>query len=481
LLRIRKCGSNILIVGDQNIGASLQSSILKDSSHRFKVSGFITLEEKRIGSTINATPIIGTPKDIPAIVKDKDIEYIFIALDSASNAQMKKVIKISQNTGVLTRITPGVVDLVNGKFSLNDLREIKFEDYLDRKPVKFDLSILRGEFYQKSILVTGAGGSIGSSLCEELLSFSPSKLIALDLSENNLFNVSRRLRETSSKSGTNQTEMIYKIVDIKDKVLLDRLLEINPVDYIIHAAALKHVPFSEENALMAVETNVCGTLNLLLCTNKFKIKKFIYISTDKAVEPISIMGATKRIGELLIKSFSIGEHTNTKFMAVRFGNVIGSSGNVVEIITEQLQKRSNITITDPKMERYFMSLEEAAKLIMEAIAIGENGEIFVLDMGKPVKIVDLARDIALFYGRQLGNEDIIYIGKRKAEKLNEKLFGRTEVKVETSLNKIFKVEEKVNIKGLLEKITKLCENIGSYDDTQIREVIFSIINGQNKD
>lgn len=473
--KIKKGKDNILIVGDRNIGVSLQQSILKDRTHQFNIVGFITLTKSRIGSTVNATPIIGMPEDIPSIAKSEDIKCIFIALDSASNEEMKKVIKISQDTGVSTRINPSIVDLVNGKFSLNDLREVKFEDYLDRKPVKFDLDKLKGEFFGKNILVTGAGGSIGASLCEELLAFNPAKLIAIDLSENNLFNVSQRLTDIKKKMPANTTELIYKILDIKDQALLGKLLETNHPDYLIHAAALKHVSFCEENPQAAIQTNVYGTLNILLLSNKAKIKKFIYISTDKAVNPISVMGVTKRIGELLVKAFSQDESFKTKLMAVRFGNVIGSSGNVVEIFTRQLQKGLPLTITDSKMERYFMSLEEAAKLIMETIVMGVKGETFVLDMGRAVKIKDLAVDIALFYGRGLKEKDIIYIGKRKAEKITEDLFGSSEEKIPTSLGKIFEVREKILTEGLIDKVKRLCQNLDKLDEQEAKRELFAII------
>ncbi|MBP7087699.1 MAG: polysaccharide biosynthesis protein [Candidatus Omnitrophica bacterium] len=473
--KIKKGKENVLIVGDQNIGVSLQQSILQDRTHQFNIVGFITLVKSRIGNTVNATPIIGLPEDIPSIAKNEDIKCIFIALDSASNEEMKKVIKISQNTGVLTRISPSIVDLINSKFSLNDLREVKFEDYLDRQPVKFDLDKLKGEFFGKNILVTGAGGSIGASLCEELLVFEPARLIAIDLSENNLFGVSQRLTEIKKKMPANSTEIIYKILDIKDQVLLGKFLEANSVDYLIHTAALKHVPFCEENPQMAIQTNLYGTLNLLLLADRVKIKKFIYISTDKAVNPISIMGVTKRIGELLVKDFSHNKSSQTKFMAVRFGNVIGSSGNVVEIFTHQLQKGLPLTITDSRMERYFMSLEEATKLIMEAIVIGGEGETFVLDMGRAVKIRDLADDIALFYGRQIKEKDIIYIGKRKAEKITEDLFGLNEEKMPTSLGRIFEVREKVPTEGLIDKVKKLCQDLNQLNEREIREELFAII------
>jgi FlaA1/EpsC-like NDP-sugar epimerase len=473
--RLRKKQENILIVGDQNIAASLQYSILKDYNYQFKIVGFITFNKSRVSDTISAIPIIGTIDAVPALVAEKNIKYIFIAVDQASNEEMKRIIKISQGSGAFVRIVPSILDVVNGKFALKDLREIKFEDYLEREPVKFDTEKIKDTFYKKRILVTGGGGSIGSSICKELIKLNLEKLIVLDISETNLFKVSRELNALNEKANLKGVELVYKIMDVRDAVSLEKLFAQQPLDYVVHAAALKHVVLCEENPLEAISTNVYGTLNLINASLKEGIKKFIYISTDKAVEPTSVMGATKRIGELLIKWFSADSSVKTKFTAVRFGNVIGSSGNVVEIFTDQLQRKEKLTITDPEMTRYFMSLDEATKLILEAISLGKGGEIFVLDMGTPIKIKDLAYDIALFYGSHLKAHDFLYIGKKKGEKLSEKLFSAREKKVATNCNKIIKVEEEVSMKGLLEKINHLAENSYQYGEDEARQALFSIV------
>lgn len=473
--RLKGKRENILIIGDQDIAASLQSNLLKDQYHQFKMVGFITFDRNRLGSTINAIPVIGLLEEVPNLVKQNKIKYIFIAVDSASNTEMKRIIKIAQQSGASVRIVPTILDVVNGRFSLRDLREVRFEDYLDRKPVEFDMERLKDEFYKKTILVTGGGGSVGSSICKELIMHKPAKLIVLDISEHNLFCISNVLDDICQKENLS-TEIVYKIADINGKKALMNLFKTQKdIDYVIHTAAHKHVSLSEVNSIPTIMVNVFGTLNLITVASQFKMKKFVYISTDKAVEPVSVMGATKRLGELLIKSVSKNDSIKTKFMAVRFGNVIGSSGNVIEIFTEQLQQGGPLTITDPGMERYFMSLDEATKLILQAISIGEGGEIFVLNMGKPVKIKDLAYDIALFYGKHLRKEDIVYIGKRKGERLSEKLFAKKEKRTLTHYKKIFKAEEDVDTEGLIEKTEELYRLTYGQDEAKALEYLFSLI------
>lgn len=474
--RLKGRKENILIIGDQDIAASLQSSILKDQYYQFKMVGFITFDRNRLGSTINAIPVIGLLEEVPNLVKQHNIKYIFIAIDSASNTEMKKIIRVAQQSGATVRIVPTILDVVNGRFSLRDLREVRFEDYLDRKPVEFDMERIKEEFYKKTILVTGGGGSVGSSICKEVVKLKPDRLIVLDIAEHNLFCTSSLLEDICKNENLFSTERVYKIIDINDKTALNNLFKTyQSIDYVIHAAAHKHVPLSEVNPLPTIMVNVYGTFNLITTASQFEVKKFVYISTDKAVEPISVMGATKRLGELLIKSVSEDHSIQTKFMAVRFGNVIGSSGNVVEIFTRQLQRGEPLTITDPGMERYFMSLDEATKLILQAISMGEGGEIFVLDMGKPLKIKELAYDIALFYGRHLKGKDIIYVGKRKGERLTEKLFSEEEKKVPTSSTKIFKAEQDLDTEGLVEKIEELSKISQEGNETKSLEYLFSLV------
>lgn len=480
--KFKRKRENILIVGDQDIAASLQSNILKDQHQQFRMVGFVTFDRSRLGTTIDATPVVGLLEDVPNLVKQNNVKYIFIAVDSASNVEMKKIIKIAQQSGTLVRIVPTILDVVNGRFSLRDLREIRFEDYLDRKPVEFDMEKIKDEFYKRTILVTGGGGSVGSAICKELMRFKPAKLIVLDISENNLFGISQKLSDICKNENLSATELIYKMADINDKISLKNLFKAHDerIDYVIHAAAHKHVPLSEINCVPTIITNVYGTLNLITLSSQFNVKKFVYISTDKAVEPVSVMGATKRLGEFLIKSVSKDDSIKTKFIAVRFGNVIGSTGNVVEIFTEQLKQGVPLTITDPDMERYFMSLDEATKLILQAISIGEGGEIFVLNMGKPVKIKDLAYDIALFYGKHLRKEDIVYIGKRKGEKLSERLFAEKENKISTCFKKIFKVEEDIDTEGLIERVEELCRLANEQDEAKALEYLFSLIASSQK-
>ncbi|MCM8832225.1 MAG: polysaccharide biosynthesis protein [Candidatus Omnitrophica bacterium] len=475
LYKIAQEKENVLIVGDKDIAVSLHYSILKDTAHKFKIVGFITFEQSRVGDTINTIPIIGMPQDIHNLVRQKKIKYIFIALDNATTEQMKSIIKICQATEAIVRIVPSIVDVINGKFSLKDLREIRFEDYLEREPIKFDIAKLKNAFYKKNILITGGGGSIGCNIAKQLLKFSPNQLFILDISERNIFEVFRKLKDIQEKENLKDTQIFYRILDIRDKLGLEKFSANLKLDYVIHTAALKHVFLCEENILEAITTNIYGTLNMIEFSIKLGAEKFIYISTDKAVEPISIMGATKRVGELLVKNFSLTNKAKTKFISVRFGNVIGSSSNVIEIFSSQLQKKEPLTITDENMQRFFMSLDEATKLILESIYMGKGGEIFILDMGLPIKIKDLASDIALFYGKNLKEEDIIYIGKRKGEKIIEKLYSQNETKIPTEHPKIFRVEENIDVKDLVEKLKNFEQSLYQYEEKQLKDWLFSLI------
>ena len=467
--RLLKKRENVLIIGDGDSAASLQYSILKDHFHQFRIVGFISLDKKRVGDMINAIPIIGDITSLDYFVKKKNIKYVFIALDKASNQDMKNIIKTLYNLRIETRIVPSMFELIDKNIALKDLREIRFEDYLGREPVNFDIEKIKSMFFKKNILITGAGGSIGSGIAKELIKFKPNKLLLLDISENNLFKLSMQLNEINN----NQVDLIYKVIDIRNSIYLEELLEENPIDYFIHTAALKHVPFCEDNIREAISINIYGTLVCLNLATKYNVEKFVYISTDKAVEPESIMGATKRVGELIVSFFS-KKNSKTKFMIVRFGNVIGSSGNVIEIFSYQLQNKKPITITDKNMARFFMSLDEAVKLILESISIGENGDVFILDMGRPIKIKDLASDMALFYGRNLKESDFVYIGKRKGEKIEERLFNKDEILIKTDLDKIFKtrISSKEN---LLDEVNNLIENVYKYSEQELKERLFFII------
>ncbi|MDD5070949.1 MAG: SDR family NAD(P)-dependent oxidoreductase [Candidatus Omnitrophica bacterium] len=473
--RPRRKNENVLIVGDKDIAVSLLYSVRQDFNHSFNVVGFISQQAERIGSTINAIPILGLVSHIQRLVNEKNVKYIFIAIGQASNDEMKKIIKISQKTNAQVRIVPTMLDVVDGKFSLRDLREIRFEDYLDRSPVEFNLQQAWQKFNCKTVLITGGGGSIGSSICREIVKLRPAKLIVFDVSEDNLFKISQQLKDPRRKDKMDDVECLYKLGDIREEKAVERIFEDHKIDYVIHSAARKHVPLSEINIIEAISTNVFGTLNMAKISAKYAVKKFIYISTDKAVEPTSVMGATKRVGEFIIRCLGDNKEISTKYIGVRFGNVIGSSGNVVETFSYQLQRGTAVTITDPDMQRYFMSLGEATKLILQAASLDDNSGLFVLDMGQPVKIKDLAYDMALFYGRHLKEEDIVYIGKRAGEKMTEKLWGTRETEIKLPFTKIFKVEENCLFSDVLEKVEGLRKLLSEYDENRAKDALFSIV------
>lgn len=465
---------NVLIIGDEDTAFSLQADIIKSYNAMLKIVGFITQNRERVGNRINAIPVIGTIADIEDIVRKEKVEYVFIAVDHADNRQMKEIIRKIQNLGVETRIVPTVIDWISKGVSLRELRELSFDDYLRRNPVRFDLGELRDFFSNTTIFVSGGAGSIGAEICRKLVRLNPRKVIIFDRSENNVFYLHRELMDFISERLKGNIEVVPLIGDIRDRLILEKVFAKHNIDYVIHTAALKHVPLSETNIWEAISINVCGTLNMMEVSIKYNVKKFMYISTDKAVEPISVMGATKRVGELLVKYFSQRSGVNTKFMVTRFGNVIGSSGNVIEVFTRQLGEGEKLTITHPAMERFFMSLEEASSLILKAISVGEGGEIFVLDMGEPVKIKDLAYEIALFYGKRLEEKDFVYIGPRRGEKLKEKLFFDYERKILTPHKKIIVAQDgKYDFYKFIDEIRDLCCNI--LDDISSKDKIFALV------
>lgn len=478
--RAAKKTENVLIIGSGDMAATMLRLLSVERTRKFNVAGFITADIDMVGKTIDSVPILGTAEKLPDIVKRYDVKYIFMAASAEDDRNLKDTLKAAYGTNATVRIVPSVRELVGKKFALNDLKDIKYEDYLERSVVEFDTAALREDLCGKSIMVTGGGGSIGLSICKELLRYGPARIIVLDISENNLFRASYDIKEACDKLGIKETEIVCRIADVRDMSILKEVFGRYPVDYVIHAAALKHVPLAESNVTEAVTTNVGGAVNLMDCAQAYNVLKFVYISTDKAVEPVSVMGMTKRVGEILVKSRSSDPSVRTRYIAVRFGNVIGSCGNVIEIFTHQLKEGRKITITDPHMERYFMCLDEATKLILEAIRIGRGGDILVLDMGSPVKIKDLAYGMALFYGRHLTDDDIVYTGGREGEKTSEKLFSRTELPAPTSFTKIFKAREDTDAAGIDGDARRLCDTAGRREEDKTKDMLRSIIEKYGK-
>lgn len=421
----------VLIVGAGDAGVLAVRELRKRDYREGRPVGFIddNLGKQRLH--IMGIPVLGTRKDIPRVVKGHGVDEVIIAMPSASGEAVREIVQICKKTGVALKIMPGVQDLLSGNIEIKKIRDVQVEDLLRRDPVSINLEEIAGYVEGSAVLITGAGGSIGSELCRQVCSFRPGKLILLGHGENSIFEIEQELK--SDYPGiTCETE----IVDVKDRDKVLLIFERYHPEVVFHAAAHKHVPLMERNPEEALKNNVMGTYNLADAADKVGVKTFVLISTDKAVNPTSIMGASKRTAEMVIQS--LDKRSHTRFVAVRFGNVLGSRGSVIPTFKKQIANGGPVTVTHPEMIRYFMTIPEAAQLVIQAGAMAKGGEIFILDMGKPVKIVDLAEDLIRLSGFE-PHEDIKieFTGIRPGEKLYEELLTAEEGTTSTTHSRIF--------------------------------------------
>jgi FlaA1/EpsC-like NDP-sugar epimerase len=359
------------------------------------------------------------------------VDEIIIAAPSATRQELRAILEKIQATGIKPKILPAVESVLHGKVSLGEVREVAIEDLLGRKEVQLDGHAIAAYVRGKTVLVTGAGGSIGSEICRQVCRFEPKRLILLEQAENPLFFIEGELRRECKG-----VELVPVVADVCDEVRIDQVFAQHRPDVVLHAAAHKHVPLMEANPGEAVRNNVLGTRNVARSADKHKAAGFVMISTDKAINPTSVMGTTKRLAELYVQAMAA--HSATQFISVRFGNVLGSNGSVVPIFREQIRKGGPVTVTHPEMTRYFMTIPEATQLVLQAASTGESGQVFVLDMGEPVRIVDLARDMIRLSGFTPGEDiEIVFSGMRPGEKLFEELSLGSEGISKTKHEKIF--------------------------------------------
>ncbi|NUU75308.1 polysaccharide biosynthesis protein [Paenibacillus xylanilyticus] len=423
-------GSNTLIVGAGDCG-TLVSRELRNSSLGLQLVGFIDDDLNKLKLQIHGHPVLGTRERIPSIVKEKQIKEIIIAIPSASKKEISDIVEICKNTGVKLKMIPRLNDLISGKVSLSKIRDVSVEDLLGRDPITTDLDGIMNYVQHKRVLVTGAGGSIGSELCRQLAKFRPRKLLLLGHGENSIFNIEMELRKTFP-----ELELETLIADIQDRERMKNVFDDHHPQVVFHAAAHKHVPLMERNPTEAVKNNVFGTQNVADCADLYGVERFVLISSDKAVNPTSVMGATKRIAEMYIQTMNAS--SSTKFVAVRFGNVLGSRGSVIPFFKQQIADGGPVTVTHPEMVRYFMTIPEAVQLVLQAGSFAEGGEIFVLDMGSPVKILNLAEDLIKLSGYEPYEDiEIKFSGIREGEKLYEELLTDEENVTATQHNRIF--------------------------------------------
>jgi FlaA1/EpsC-like NDP-sugar epimerase len=423
--------SRVLVIGAGQAGAAIIRELRDNPRFGKQVIGVIDDDPTKIGTRIMGKKVLGNRDSIPRIVRKRDINEIIIAIPSASRKEIQAIASICEKTGCKTSILPGYIDLIDGKVSIAKLREINVEDLLGREPVTLDIEGVSRYIKGKVVLVTGGGGSIGSELCRQLADLIPEKLVGMDIYENNLYELSIEIQSTHP-----ELKFVPVIASIRYRESLSRVFEEYRPDVVFHAAAHKHVPLMESNPQEALLNNIVGTKNVIDLSDEWGVEKFILISTDKAVNPTNVMGATKRVAEMLMQDKS--HKSRTSYSAVRFGNVLGSNGSVVPLFQKQIEQGGPVTVTHPEVTRYFMTIPEAVQLVIQTGAMAAGGEIFVLDMGEPVKIKDLAESLIRLSGYTPYTDiDIVYTGLRPGEKLYEELLMEEEGLKETSHGSIF--------------------------------------------
>jgi FlaA1/EpsC-like NDP-sugar epimerase len=421
----------ILLIGAGRAGMMAAREIRDNAGIDLEVKGFVDDDPNKQGTLIGGVRVLGTTEELAGLVREHAIDHVVISIAQASRAEFRRLLELCERVPVKVRTIPGLYELLQGKVEVSRIRNVHIEDLLGRPAINLDEESMRDLLVGRSVMVTGAGGSIGSELARQVARFQPARLLLVERAEFALFNIERELRELDP-----QLALVPCVVDAGDETGLRQVFEAYRPAIVVHAAAHKHVPLMEENPCEAVKNNVLATHRLGCLAGEFGVEAFVLISTDKAVRPTSVMGASKRVAELVIQQ--LNSQYRTRYVAVRFGNVIGSAGSVIPIFREQIRKGGPVKVTHPEMVRYFMTIPEAAQLVLQAAALGEGGEIFILDMGEPVRILDLAKDTITLSGlKPFEDIDIVFTGIRPGEKLFEELQTTEEAVTKTSHPKIF--------------------------------------------
>ncbi|MBE6173014.1 polysaccharide biosynthesis protein [Enterococcus mundtii] len=453
-----------LIIGAGEGGRILSNSILSSKAiNDLEVIGFVDDDPNKYKTYLSGIKVVGNTKDLPRLIDELSIDMVTIAIPSLPRKRIREIFHLIESKEVKMNTMPSIEEIASGKINVSRLKEIDVVDLLGREEVKLDLDKLKSHISEKVILVTGAGGSIGSEICRQVLAFSPKKLLLLGHGENSIYLIHREL---SGDPSYNKTEIIPIIADIQDRGKIFHIMKEHQPDIVYHAAAHKHVPLMEYNPREAVKNNIKGTKNVAEAAKEANVKNFVMVSTDKANNPPNVMGATKRIAEMIVTGLN-GENC-TKFSAVRFGNVLGSRGSVIPVFREQIAKGGPITITDFRMTRYFMTIPEASRLVIQSGALAKGGEIFVLDMSEPVKILDLARNMIRLSGYTEEEIEIVETGIRPGEKLYEELLLDKERNDEQVYEKIFVG----NIKGYpIQEVMEFVTGLSDDDKQLAKEVV----------
>jgi len=458
-----------LIIGAGAAGTMVARQLVNNPEAELKPIAFIDDDPNKQKLQFFNIPVMGTTKDIEDVVRALRIEHIIIAIPSLTKKELNRIFEQCAKTKAKTQIVPKLEDIVTGKVSVSQFRDVQVEDLLGREPVELDIESISSYIENKVILVTGAGGSIGSELCRQVCQFHPKKIILLGHGENSIYQIDMELRNQYK----DQIEIVPVIGDIQDRERMFEVMEEHKPDVVYHAAAHKHVPLMEYNPKEAVKNNIFGTKNVAEAADTSGVQTFVLISTDKAVNPTNVMGATKRFAEMIIQQ--LDKQSKTKFVAVRFGNVLGSRGSVIPLFKKQIQAGGPVTVTHPDMTRYFMTIPEASRLVIQAGALAKGGEIFVLDMGEPVKIVDLAKNLIKLSGYTVEEIGIEFTGIRPGEKLFEELLNENEVHPEQVFPKIFIGKATMVDEAVLRDFMERFEEM---DTEEVRERVLGIANGR---
>ncbi|NTR00622.1 polysaccharide biosynthesis protein [Enterococcus faecium] len=463
---------NTLIVGAGEGGRILYNSFLgSKTAQDIHVVGFVDDDPNTRNTYLSGKKVLGALKDIPELIEKYDIQMVTIAIPSLSRKKLRRIFELVESARVKVNTMPSIEELASGKISVSKLKTIDVVDLLGRDEVELDIESIKDQITDKVILVTGAGGSIGSEICRQIIQFNPAKLLLLGHGENSIYLIDRELRTHHQNF---PTEIVPIIADIQDREKINEIMEQYHPDIVYHAAAHKHVPLMEYNPKEAVKNNIFGTKNVAEAAKAAKVKNFVMVSTDKANNPPNVMGSTKRIAEMIVTG--LNEEGCTKFSAVRFGNVLGSRGSVIPVFREQIAQGGPITVTDFRMTRYFMTIPEASRLVIQSGALAKGGEIFILDMSEPVKIVDLAKNMIRLSGYSEDEIEIIETGIRPGEKLYEELLLDKERNDEAVYEKIFVG----NIKGYsMQTVMEFVKSLPQ-DDEQLAKEIVTFANASNK-
>jgi len=432
--RRRVTDRKVLIVGAGSAGQMIAREIRENTALGMVAVGYLDDDKKKIGIRIQGVRVLGGLGRIEDICQEHGVDDVIIAIPSAPPSIVRHIVEHCQTLPARFRILPGVGELIDGKASVNDLRSVDLEDLLGRDTVALDMNLIRREVTGHSVMVTGAAGSIGSELCRQLARLSPERLVMFEIAESPLFELELEMRVKFPN-----LQIVPLIGDIRDRKRVETVISAHRPSLIYHAAAYKHVPMMEVHPVEAVKNNILGTKIVAEVAADYGVRRFVLVSSDKAVRPTNVMGATKRVAELIVQNMN-GKGKGTTYVSVRFGNVLDSVGSVLPIFRKQLETTGKLTVTHPEASRYFMLIPEAAGLILQAGAMGEGGEVFVLDMGEPIKIVDLARNMITLSGKELGvDAEIVYTGLRPGEKLHEELVVEGEDVTRTSHPKVMKM------------------------------------------